>query len=297
MGYAHFHRSCFRTLSDSDSQNLRSLSERARGECRYDFFGSRGQDSSGRAVRDFLEQNPPAFATPSTSAEAIYASFREVIESTNSCLIQLNPALAERVLQAMGVHPRGSGEPNFRPAIECEEQMAFECDGKAERCEGVRDGLAASYRARNEGFEEELRHVLRDMNCRPAHGHGAFLGSIDAGALAEGQLLRGSPHIRIYNPTALFNRPGASGRSTLFHEFLHAAGASAIAQHNEGAHENELPEGDQVYACQAVVYRSFFDRLAPAQLRAACALCADAAHQGICARPARWFESHGCRRP
>jgi hypothetical protein len=308
MGFANIHKSCFRALSQADHKQIAAWAKqdfRPGDMCRMDEFGEQALDKKDDFFR--TEDKGPALwaarfgseypsdpkTKPGSPAEAIYAGFHKALDATDSCIEAVNPGLASRVRQAMGVEFRAGTGSVFRPSIECAQQQAYKCEGAPSVCEAARAQLEPMFRQGLDPIrQDEGYSTLRKNKCAPAHPHGTILGSVDATNLVDGAVAKGSPKIRIFNPTALFGQ-GAQGASTLFHEFLHAAGAQADKDHNHGTEDDDIkiPATDQVYACQALAFTPLFEHISDAQLESACLKCADESHADLCRKGRDFIES------
>jgi hypothetical protein len=302
IGFVDFHRSCFRALSTRDRGRLRSWSRRpvSGGEaCQLDKFGDLATDPRTGGLARTPEHVPWAdrfldeYPVQGSAAEAIYEAFRRARDTSQRCLSQLNPNLNSRVRQAMGIEPRGTQPPeSYRPAIDCRDQDAYFCPVPRDECERLRIQLSDGYEEGRLG--ESGRAALAQRECRPAHPPGQTLGSIDGANLRQDDVAKGSPRIHIFNATALYDST-AHGASTVLHEFLHAAGAHDGRDHNHGTRDNEVPPGDQVYACQAIVFSAFFDGIPGADLKRACLTCASPEKAHLCSDRDSDLQRLGCR--
>lgn len=309
MGFANINRSCFRALSKSDQKQIADWAKQdfhSGDLCRMDEFGEQALDKTDNLFKSD-EKGPVIWAArfkaeypstapkglPGSPAEAIYVGFRKALAATDTCLESVNPGLASRVRQAMGVEFRADTGSVFRPSIECSQQEAYQCDGPQSACDAAKKSLEPVFRSGLDPVRQDDGYAtLRKLKCAPAHPHGTILGGVDAANLVSGAVAMGSPKIQIFNPTALFGE-GAQGASTLFHEFLHAAGAQEGPDHNHGTKDDDIqiPAIDQVYACQALAFTPLFEHLSAAQLESACLKCADESHAALCRRGHDFIEN------
>jgi hypothetical protein len=301
LGWANFGRSCFRGLAATDPTRIQKWSKSVMSESMHCDFMEMGHEShspdQGGGAKAWAEGMPRKYGSKLTpqggsAAQAIYASFGKALSAADGCLNEVNPALATRVRQAMGAGYR-SGGGVFRPMIECMEQEAFQCNTPPEGCESVKATLQKAYEEPTGENRDTYANRIRAMGCKPAHPEGTVLGAIDAANLKPGAVAEGSPRLQIFNPTAASAGPRLS--STLFHEFLHAAGARESGAHNHGTTESEVPAGDQVYGCQALAFQAFFEKISADDLRRACELCAAPARKTFCQKSEAELQKAGCR--
>jgi hypothetical protein len=325
IGNAMYHRSCFRMLPDlPDRKELADWRDDVRktlppkdpsSVCRLNEFGAIELGTRGALplvpheqiwAENFTRDYPARGIHPRTAAEAIHTSFREVLMAVDTCLEKINHEYAARMRMAMAVTPRPGkrrGAPGkiYLPYIGCGEQIALECE--PEYCERAQGELWRGFDpAKNEdgpgALEDALRGLMSEGHCRPAHAPGTTLGSTDTANLRPGDVCDGSPRIDLFNATARFANTALGGPSTLFHEFLHAAGVPDSPGHNHGTKEDELPAGDSVYACQAVAFQAFFKGISDDELRDACIQCAGSViEKAHCFLGRKHLATLGCRAP
>lgn len=301
-GFVNLHRSCFRTLAPSDRVDLGGFSAHltatnpAGTSCALRRFegASTAVVPDQQTWADEFRQDYPDRAAPIPNPGAsVYEAFHDAIDANDQCLDRLNPGLARRIRQGMGIERRGSGSRVVRPQVSCSEHEVYACRTQdKDACARLQDELGRAYG--EEGSVANHPQLFRH-ECERVSLGSSLLG-LTEGPIVPGRVVAGSPRIHLFDTTGRYHTHAQSA-ATVLHEFLHAAGGLTVPTHNHGALAGGAPPPrDQVYACEAIAFARAYPALAGPALERACEDCADSAHRRLCWGGVPALLSMGCRR-
>jgi len=284
-----YHESCFSSLSAPDRAQITEWTKRpsvaGSPQCRLEAFGTNLPPKRAMFRDD-----------PATTAQSLSISMRHVIAVNDKCLKALNPDLSDRMRQALGKAPRPGSMEVIPPRIQCSERASFSCPLTEEKgCDTLSSLRLTTAQKYREGDLSAPKVSGKECSRAPNF----FLAMADVTGQVPGQVVPGAAMIDVYEATPRFHE-ARSAAATLFHEFLHSAGAKASPAHNHGLADpaTAATSADQVYACEAVAFSAAAPVATEDQLKALCRTCASSDRLRLCDKLSYGnLINLGCRSP